>query len=392
MPEFAQRYQEIHTENPEQHHEELDERLKDIQLLFLDRQLNNARIVREDLSFQDALEKYTSFYYSLKRKYQEIHPGISNETLKSLLNDTTAELESIYNSHNENWVEEMREYIKNILRTALSAEESETSENKIGLLKYEEPSPTPAFKAMGLQQYDEVIQVHIEEKYKHPDSKFNSRELAKSMQVLAKKIIVEYPQTKAVTGWSWLMDSVMGSKLGFHTFLAKMQYGMSFWMQFVDTKGQINQERLQKFFNTGVPDYRVKGGWIPTEEFLELYLPEEKRGQEIVLKDIVPESLEQKKLIESEQKNFSEQLPNAIHGDIDLLIDNYPHLKKALQQANILDSLTQELQQLKTSGQSLESSSQLRKLKQEFQQFLLSQDYYTERIIIIPHKENSYED
>jgi hypothetical protein len=58
----------------------------------------------------------------------------------------------------------------------------------------------------------------------------------------------------------------------------------AFWGQFQDSKGQLVQERVSKFLETGEPPYMVATGIIDILDFLKKYLPQERKG-EVVLKE-----------------------------------------------------------------------------------------------------------
>ena len=45
----------------------------------------------------------------------------------------------------------------------------------------------------------------------------------------------------------------------------------TFWGQFINREGKINEERVKQFLETGKPPFRVKSGYIPMDEFMDKY-------------------------------------------------------------------------------------------------------------------------
>jgi hypothetical protein len=126
----------------------------------------------------------------------------------------------------------------------------------------------------------------FEKKYENPEINIFS---SKSLEKLALKIVDEFPETKVIIGQSWLLDTPIAERIGFKIYRKKDSIGQgpSFWSQFINSKGQLDSKRVNKFLETGIPPYRVAIGFIKTEDFLRKYLPKERKGK-ILLKEIDP--------------------------------------------------------------------------------------------------------
>ena len=67
------------------------------------------------------------------------------------------------------------------------------------------------------------------------------------------------------------MSTPIAKRIGFTVIdrNSKMGLGGQFWGQFINSNGQIDNERVSKFLETGEPPYRVSTGIIMVEDFFE---------------------------------------------------------------------------------------------------------------------------
>lgn len=70
------------------------------------------------------------------------------------------------------------------------------------------------------------------------------------------------------------MDTGIAKAMGFSTHdIAEHLHGETFWGQFYDKYGNIKEEEMKAFLETGRAKYKIKGGIMPIEQFLEKYGP-----------------------------------------------------------------------------------------------------------------------
>jgi len=90
----------------------------------------------------------------------------------------------------------------------------------------------------GISDMDDCLEIHFEELYKQKEKDSNLKSIfsGDSLSILASKIVDEYPQVKAITANSWLVDSPIGKRIGFIVSGRKEQVSGNegFWGQFID--------------------------------------------------------------------------------------------------------------------------------------------------------------
>lgn len=198
-----------------------------------------------------------------------------------------------------NWKDKTLELIeKEINDLGSIIDESEKQENnRAGLIGVEQKRAGEfAFERGWVKSpFEDVINIHLEElnQQKNKDGTIKNIYSGESLSKLAEKIISECPQVKAVVAESWIVDSPIGRRIGLEVDSKSKDTsaGIGFWGQFINEKGEIKEEKINKFIETGIPDYYYTKGHIKVEDFLRKYLPKEKRGT-VKLKDISPSALE----------------------------------------------------------------------------------------------------
>ncbi|MEI8270218.1 MAG: hypothetical protein WCG45_02520, partial [bacterium] len=168
-------------------------------------------------------------------------------------------------------------------------------EDRIGLIDFGMDSNLGnILPGSGISDEDICMQIHFEDFFKQQNSDVKNLFSSNSLEKLALEIVEKHPETKAVVGKSWLMDTAIAKRIGFkvynRNFDIKENIG-SFWGQFVDSNGQIKNNDVLKFLETGEPHYKIAAGAIMVEDFLGKYLPEERKGR-ISLKEQTEESRE----------------------------------------------------------------------------------------------------
>ena len=147
-----------------------------------------------------------------------------------------------------------------------------------GVLEYQVNIDDSACSHPGVRPGEQYISIHLPDLYRQKKSKKEIQNIfsSSSLKQLAKDMAEKYPDAVSVNAQSWLLDTPIGERAGFHS--APSEHGMEyldrfFWGQFITQDGQLDPMRVKQLLETGVPPYRVLQGYIPREEFLAKYLP-----------------------------------------------------------------------------------------------------------------------
>ena len=135
----------------------------------------------------------------------------------------------------------------------------------------------PALEKYGISPNDKVLDIHVEEAFKHDGVSLRPRDIEKNFQKIAQTIAKDYPDVKAVIGQSWLMNQRHAGRYGFQIpeDIPGRDNGMSAWLQFVDMNGNIKEDLAKRLLETGEIPYKSHLGFMPIKDFLERYLPQD---------------------------------------------------------------------------------------------------------------------
>lgn len=243
----------------------------------------------EELSFEDILKRYSDISAKIHDSYVErtgkVPTGEDGE-FEKITGEILAKIHHAYDSSPSIWTSQISSLIENVIKTLPESPTGQAPENKkevlrTGLLRYETRTALGGLEGLakaGITEGDECIMIHFDPFYKQRASGV-TLSLSESFQKLADDISAHYPQIKAVIYESWIADSPMGRRIGFHEFQSQFEHfyhGDTFWGQFYDMDGQIIEKRTAKLLETGKAPFKVKGGYLLTSEFLEKYPPKEK--------------------------------------------------------------------------------------------------------------------
>ncbi len=156
---------------------------------------------------------------------------------------------------------------------------------------------------LGFSKSDQFLEVHFEEFYRNDEKNIGPELITNDLAALAKYIVKERPETAAVIGRSWLLNTPIANRLGFIEIKddsTQPQNDFTTWLQFVDKNGEIDQKRFNKFLETGELPFTSVKAYISVEEFLKKYLPDDLKGK-ITLKEIDKDK-------EQEQANYEEEM------------------------------------------------------------------------------------
>lgn len=146
----------------------------------------------------------------------------------------------------------------------------------------------------GFDKNDEFIEVHFKDFYQSEQASLTPDLIRQDLGLIAEKIIKEKPETAAIIGKSWLLDTAVASNLGFKVLKNNdiKSNDFSTWFQFIDKDGEINKKRIDALMKNGELPFKSVIAYIKTEDFLKRYLPSELRGK-IILKELDQEKKEE---------------------------------------------------------------------------------------------------
>lgn len=257
---------------------------------------------RLENTFEKKLFKYTNLHNDLWDEYKK---RINKKDIKSEQFDEW--FKNILDIINDDYIlrgKEWKDNVKNIIKENLDRigpitkeylkekkrREKEEKKKTVGLINFNLKEVNKLEK-FGIDPNSQCLEIHFKDLFEQKE-KNNAVNIfsGESLSNLAKTIIDKFPYIKAVLGYSWMVDSPIGGRVGFTVYHKDNKMGGAFWGQFINEKGEINKERMQKFLNTGIPEFFPARGFIKVEDFLKKYLPKEKKGI-IELADLSEESL-----------------------------------------------------------------------------------------------------
>jgi len=293
--------QPIQAENIEIHENLVYKAIFGLQLEYID------RVIRKEIppfvkmkgepNFESLLLASTSFNTKCIRAYRRKFGVFDVEGYRLFEETIIKELSSIYEIHDPSWIKQIQDKIDEVEKESESFPEitDETSlYEHAGLIKYSLGSGAHnELDVFGIPKSANTISMHFDSLFKQKASQETSVKntfSGSSFALLAKDIVDKYPTVQAITADSWILDTSIAKRIGFHVYdreTNQMSTALSFWGQFINENGQINMKRVDQFLKTGEPPYKLCHGYIPTIEFLKKYLPIDKRGK-IMLKEVDP--------------------------------------------------------------------------------------------------------
>ncbi len=338
--------------------EECEKELIGFQLEYLEKveldptkrpKINNTKKEYSN-DFSKILREHTSIENYLNDEYIKRLPDIKKEWGTSdfeykrglFVGDITNKIHELYLNNIGNWKSEAMELIDNEINRLgpvvndLDKINSE-KQNRCGLINFNvgpigDPKNLEKLESLGLNSYDDYINIHFKDLYKQ---KLNGTysgisDIKKSFSLLAEKIVDEYPQIKAVIGRSWLMDSKFGEMFKFEIFDRHENSVFTtggFWGQFIDENGYIKKDKIRKFLDTGKAPFYPAEGIMKVEDFLDEYLPEErKRKGNIKLREISPESKKGKVEIDQTIKKVKDNWFKLSFEELFSMVESNPFL------------------------------------------------------------------
>ncbi|MEI7764973.1 MAG: hypothetical protein WCI93_00140 [bacterium] len=266
-----------------------------------------------DNTFSKYLLEYTLFYHKLAENYEKridkknLKPHGFDEFAQNIFN----EIGSIYYSGDKDWKEKILILIRNKLEEIgpeIKGQNDNEEKENLGLL-HANITNEKKLGSFGVGPNDLCMNIHLADLYKQKEENNEIKNIHSldSLAQVANSIVDKYPYIKAVIGKSWLIDSAYGRRYGFIKYDEnKNLRNGGFWGQFIDQNGKIKKEEIDKFLETGKAEHIVAMGFIKVEDFLEKYLPKDRKG-DVELADLTKESLDFGKDIDRISKEINEK-------------------------------------------------------------------------------------
>ncbi len=272
----------------EEHERIIDRQLLRAQLIFIENELQKSG--NKDGNFLDIFKEYTDIIKMLSERairFDENNPLLSGHELDKarelFLTDLYRQIEEIAkNSSGEERIEKVLEFVELESAKIPDINSVQNKKRRVGLINFNQNEGVHFPKESGFMEDDDLLEIHFDSAFKN-EGKAGLQEIKKWLSELAVLIVEKYPESKAVVGTSWLFDHPIMKRLGFITIEGKPR-GYN-WNQLIDKGGQIDVERLEQALITGKLPFRNLSGYILIEDFLNKYLPADKRGK-IILKEV----------------------------------------------------------------------------------------------------------
>lgn len=285
--------QQTNTQDNSRRFENVKEELLDYQLQYVEKldsgELSFLEESNEKRDFIELLKDYTSLVHKIEDEFCKRYKDMENvsreefEYQRGFFSGAVLyKINELYKQDKEHWKEGIKKIVEDKL-SELGPEIRELPKNKdekAGLIHFNIVT-TNQLSEFGIEDTDNCLSIHFEDlfKQKKNDPSLSLFSIRESFSNIALSIVEKHPEIQAVVARSWLVDSA-GSTMGFHIYKKheKVLDNEGFWGQFINEKGELNKERMEKFMKTGKAEFYPAEGFIKTEDFLKRYLPKEKRG------------------------------------------------------------------------------------------------------------------
>lgn len=340
----------IEAEDNEAREEKLNEKIEQISLVYAHKKWQEVKEKIPDYKFSEALKFYSPTENIILKPVFNLDGFDFNkykDKIDTFLNDLYKEVDELTYSGEINFEEllvlinlkknSIVEYLGlgDLKKYEQGGDKKETKIVKFNELTDVENANNSNYKILpdlGFSKSDKFLEVHFDNFFRTNVVNLGPELIKDDLAKLAEMIVKEKPEIAAIIGQSWLLSTPIAGRLGFKRIEdnSNQQNNFSTWLQFVDRHGQIDQKRFDKFLETSELPFKSVKAYIPVEEFLKMYLPENLRGK-VVLKEIDKNKEEEFENIANEMtflRNVWDDLINS-GSDFESLI-SYEILNKAL--------------------------------------------------------------
>ena len=358
----------IETSDIKEKEDILFKKIEQISLVYADKRFSEIKEENSDYKFSDAIKDFTPIkniiiqpllnlegleWRKCQKKIDSFFEGILGE-VNSVYENNNSDLDLVYNIINlkKDLIKKYLgvENLKEIEKEKRFKGTKVLSFNDILNIETEYEQKYKDLEKLGFSNSDHFVEVHVEDFYSTDQKNLGPELINNDLGVIAEYIIDKKPETAAVIGKSWLLDTPLASRLGFNKIedsLSK-QNDFSAWLQFIDKDGQIDKKRFNEFSKTGELSYKSIKAYISTEEFLKRYLPKNRRGK-IILKELNQNKKEFWSKLKDDIQSIKPEWDNLLknNGNFDDFIKNNKSLNQVLSFVS-LDEKQKYLQFLKT--------------------------------------------
>lgn len=295
----------IETPDKKERKEILFEKIEQISLVYADKKYNEIKEKNNNYKFSDIAKDFTPLENIILRpvfQLEEFNFKKYQEKIDLFLKDFYLELDTIYetcgfdldkiSSLANSKKDTIKKYldVENFKEFERSTKESDTKVlnfNKINNIEVDAEKKYQDLEKLGFSKFDHFIEVHVEYFYNTDQNNLGPELIKNDFGLVAEHIIDKEPETAAVIGKSWLLDTPLANRLGFKQIEdgETKQNDFSTWLQFINKNGEIDSKRFNQFLKTEELPYKSVKAIMLVEDFLKKYLPENRRGK-VVLKEV----------------------------------------------------------------------------------------------------------
>lgn len=342
--------QKIETPDIIDHENELGKRLSMVMLAFAEKKYLAEKEINPEIKISDIIEANTDLFFSLEN-VMLYERNLSPNEIATWKDNFKQKIDAIYEQSGD-WMLLVRNLFNEETEKYQTPRENQTPKEFAGAINYNLRQGGHGLEEYGFDRnLDQALEIHLEQLFKHPDKKLTTREILDSFSKLAEIIVDKFPQVKLIIAESWLMDHPLFKKLGFQmTDKASDLRTASHWLQFVDKDGQIDKKKVDELLQTGEFAYQSRVAYFPIIDFLTRYLPAERKGKPIILKDIKPGFKESGIDIEAEGKKFSQAWLKLKIEDLDKFKESFPLLTTLMEKLGLFDEFIASMKRMKERG------------------------------------------
>lgn len=393
MPDLheTQLHQQEMRQRIEQREKELDEALSNLQIVYADMKYRRSE---RDQTFVTFLDQHTEQIERVRQAIRDMHEiaeGQREGFVTTEMQPLLEVLQKIYDERATDWSVMFQRTIKEWVERFPRKNQQRPEFPHVGLLEYVSSDYVKRGELIaGVEEGDPVMEIHVRAAYKQPDTQLGPKELVDSFRQLANVIIREHPETVAIGGWSWLMDTPLAKRLGFRISdggTSARRLGMSTWSQFIDRDGALAEARVKKLMETGEFPYVSKRGVMLVEEFLRRYVPDEYRNEPIVLKRTKQEWRDERSLVHDVGSRLVTEWDQLT--SISSFLEEESAFSQLLERMNLKQDFIRLMQHLKDQRISLEAARQDEAVIVLFGRLTsaMEKDRFEEYTITIPKKD-----
>ena len=246
------------------------------------------------LSFTELLDEYSSIRNQINLAFKErtgAYAFENKEVFEHFKELALSRISDTYARNPDSWIDKIPAVLTEAVLILPAGKKEELNDTEdghedvngegegpryAGLINYGVHKGVTDVPEADISAGDTLIQIHMSilagQREESPEEVQNlfSKD---SLKALAKSIQENAPNAKAVIAQSWLMSTPIAKRIGFTVLPAVTQLhtNLSFWGQFLDQHGQLDQKRVRQFLETGEPPFAERMGYMKTEDFLKKY-------------------------------------------------------------------------------------------------------------------------